>query len=880
MIELCKHFDAVVMLTWSDWATEPRSNRYHYATRFARHLPVLFVQNQRSADGGIRVTGSGIPNLDVVDVSAPLLPDQTGDLKTLIRYRGFKRPLIWIYDSVNYWPLLDRLPNHFRVYHATEDYFRMESETGNGHLFLRDQLQRLLMETDLVVAATERVLQNICVDGGYRGASIVAENGCDFQFFERLKIGREKAADAEKPAVIYQGGVNSRLDYDLIVSLVRKLPEFEFRFFGQIVESEGVQHLRSFRNLRLYGSVSPETFGEEMLKAMVGIVPFLQNELMWNSLPLKVFEYVACGLPVVSIPIQALEKYGHEDDIIRFATTADEFAASIRALAKVRNEPERVARGERLARLSSYDARFEGVVAAIVANADARRRSAEPLNVALLYDPASSHVGTVREHLEAFRRHSRHTYTFVPAVAVGRVLRANAERNPIDLSLFDAVVVHYSIRISLQSHLAEDFAIALDQFNGLKVLFIQDEYDSVECTRQWMDRIQFDLVYTCVPLDESDKVYPSSRYPATDFLPTLTGYVPESANIDRFVRPLGERRLAFVYRGRELHPIYGRLGHEKLMIGVEARRRAEAMGVPVDIAWDAECRIYGDDWYRFLASGRATLGTESGSNVFDFDGSLVAEIERLKRKRPEMSFEEIWERLLKPHEGHVRMNQISPKIFEAIRLRTALVLFEGEYSGVVRPDIHFIPLKKDFSNFEDVVAKVMDDNLIGQMTERAFSDVIASGTYSYRSFVDGVDRDIQERCPRRRKRRLMYGTVYVMDDDGLGRQCLPVIPLALPCSADVLDNREPLKRLHELFDPVSGQVAASSARGFTSGYAGTAEKQGAVIRRLIVRAGIPAARALHKAVQRHPKMSEATRWLYRQLPERIRLKVRKRVFPG
>src|SRR5437016_5499446 len=41
---LNQYFDGVVMLTWSDWRTEPRSNRYHYATRFARSLPVLFVQ--------------------------------------------------------------------------------------------------------------------------------------------------------------------------------------------------------------------------------------------------------------------------------------------------------------------------------------------------------------------------------------------------------------------------------------------------------------------------------------------------------------------------------------------------------------------------------------------------------------------------------------------------------------------------------------------------------------------------------------------------------------------------------------------------------------------------------------------------------------------
>ena len=36
--------DEVVMLTWCEWNSRPRSNHYHYASRFAKQVPVLFVQ--------------------------------------------------------------------------------------------------------------------------------------------------------------------------------------------------------------------------------------------------------------------------------------------------------------------------------------------------------------------------------------------------------------------------------------------------------------------------------------------------------------------------------------------------------------------------------------------------------------------------------------------------------------------------------------------------------------------------------------------------------------------------------------------------------------------------------------------------------------------
>ena len=107
-------------------------------------------------------------------------------------------------------------------------------------------------------------------------------------------------------------------------------------------------------------------------------------------------------------------------------------------------------------------------------------------------------------------------------------------------------------------------------------------------------------------------------------------------------------------------------------------------GVPVDIEVDDSKRIYGDDWYRFLGSARATLGTESGSNVFDFDGQLKPMA--LAAREAGISFDEFFAKHLAHREGDVKINQVSPKFFEAIRLRTALICFRGDYSGVLEAD--------------------------------------------------------------------------------------------------------------------------------------------------------------------------------------------------
>ena len=131
-MELSTEFDAVVMLTWSDWKTEPRSNRYHYASRFSRNLPVLFLQHRYFTRDGIYVEPSELEGVDIVNVSCGLDGQDAIDIKLLLASRGIKRPLVWIYDSVHYQTLIDSMPNAFKVYHATEDYLTETNGWNQG----------------------------------------------------------------------------------------------------------------------------------------------------------------------------------------------------------------------------------------------------------------------------------------------------------------------------------------------------------------------------------------------------------------------------------------------------------------------------------------------------------------------------------------------------------------------------------------------------------------------------------------------------------------------------------------------------------------------------------------------------------------------------
>jgi hypothetical protein len=61
----------------------------------------------------------------------------------------------------------------------------------------------------------------------------------------------------------------------------------------------------------------------------------------------------------------------------------------------------------------------------------------------------------------------------------------------------------------------------------------------------------------------------------------------------------------------------------------------------------------------------------------------------------------------------------------------------------MEPMRHYIPLRKDFSNFDDVVGMIRDADLRREITDNAYRDLIASGDYDYGPFVAGVDDTLE-----------------------------------------------------------------------------------------------------------------------------------------
>ena len=59
----------------------------------------------------------------------------------------------------------------------------------------------------------------------------------------------------------------------------------------------------------------------------------------------------------------------------------------------------------------------------------------------------------------------------------------------------------------------------------------------------------------------------------------------------------------------------------------------------------------------------------------------------------------------------------------------------GEYSGILKPNVHYIELKKDHSNLKDVIDSLYDEDRRMKIVKKAYKDIIDSDKYTYENFV-------------------------------------------------------------------------------------------------------------------------------------------------
>lgn len=357
--------------------------------------------------------------------------------------------------------------------------------------------------------------------------------------------------------------------------------------------------------------------------------------------------------------------------------------------------------------------------------------------ILLVYNlPMRRNASTITEHVSSFQAHSR-----FKVWNVNTYLGFPKNLNKLH---FKIVVLHYSLFGWKEYPLDNNYLAYLESCrDSHKIAFFQDEYGWCRKRFDFINQYGINGIYSLLEPEYFKDVY--QRYTKVNKIYTcIPGYVSDELlqYSQRYSIEYRDRMVDVGYRGRELPFYMGEAAQEKTEIARIFADLAQNKNLNLDLETKEGSRLYGAQWYRFLANCKAVLGVEAGVSVFDLEDEVYDIYEKLMATRPLLKYSEFKEKaqaVLEMWENRIFYRTISPRHFEAAAFRNCQVLFEGKYSGIMKPMEHYLPLKKDFSNITEVLNLLKNEEFCRRLTDNAYRDMIASGKYSYQRFIEWFD---------------------------------------------------------------------------------------------------------------------------------------------
>jgi glycosyltransferase involved in cell wall biosynthesis len=232
----------------------------------------------------------------------------SSQLARLAKTYGFSSPILWLYppDSVE---LAGRLNESAVVFDCVDDWSRFKGLVSQATM--QSYMHRLYQRADMVIVTHE----NLYTQASQFSNNVeLVPNGVEPGHFAKAlqedTSVPDDIRDISTPIVGFIGNIIYWLDFELIRHLALERPAYSFVFIGPVASQSDVSILSELPNVHFLG-YRPYANLPNYLKAFdVCINPFKVDALSASVDPLKVYEYLAAGKPVVSVDMPAMSRFG------------------------------------------------------------------------------------------------------------------------------------------------------------------------------------------------------------------------------------------------------------------------------------------------------------------------------------------------------------------------------------------------------------------------------------------------------------------------------------------------------------------------------------------------------------------------------------------
>jgi glycosyltransferase involved in cell wall biosynthesis len=282
-------------------------------------------------------------------------------LKRTLRRLGFSRPIIWLSQPYHSY-YLGNFAERLIIYHVVDEYLAYPGVTPENRTVLEESEKQLLGKADLVLVVSEKLLKT---KGVYNKHTCLIPNAVDYESYEkaRLDTGPLPADIAQLPSPVigYSGLISRRLDLGLIERIAATHPDWSLVLVGMVNDKGCEQMMSRLRHMSNVYFSGIKEIGQVpyYIKAFdVGIIPYMINRETENLSALKLYDFMAVGMPVVATAFPAA---GEFKDVVYIA--ADSHADFIQRIedALAENNEILAAERRRIASQNTWEQRMKQV---------------------------------------------------------------------------------------------------------------------------------------------------------------------------------------------------------------------------------------------------------------------------------------------------------------------------------------------------------------------------------------------------------------------------------------------------------------------------------------------------------------------------------------
>lgn len=285
------------------------------------------------------------------------------DLQATMRRLGAGKPILWLVrpDQAD---AIGQFGEKMCVYQIVDDYAGYGGLTPERRAALLERERRLIERVDVVFVTSPALLES---KGRYNPRTYLVPNAVDCEAFAQALEDPSLPADLgalPRPRVGYVGALNDKVDYALLRDLAQARPNWSIVLVGPWAVREDATGfaLRQEANVHLLGKKDVALVPHYIKGLDICLMPYKLNEWTRSIDPLKMYEYLAAGRPVVSTPIPAAVAFAPWVVVAE----RERFAEAVESAMAQDDEAARAER-RRAAAQHSWEARVEFIASQLAA---------------------------------------------------------------------------------------------------------------------------------------------------------------------------------------------------------------------------------------------------------------------------------------------------------------------------------------------------------------------------------------------------------------------------------------------------------------------------------------------------------------------------------